>query len=242
MPKASAEATLKVKIQARALVETGKYTQEEICEAIKRNGGSLSRKTLIKWINEDPDDIWKVRDPAENRIYDAQKIVQKEKILKQFKKEEEQIKDDIITKQAIQTANEEAMVLINLEKERNKLTKEMLESAYIVNKYIIDLVQKGRTAKMVEEDVIWEGQKMKDRDTGQTLKKQIKTVEEHKIPDVVRAGELLTKQLYGLGVLQTTPTVAIQNNNNNEAKVENKPRHIIEVINGAFATEKPENE
>lgn len=235
MPKASAEATLKVKIQARALFETGKYTQEEICEAIKKNGGSLSRKTLIKWINEDPDDIWKVRDPAENRIYDAQKIVHKEKILKQFKKEEEQIKDDIITKQATADATEEAIVLINLEKERNKLTKKMLESAYVVNQYIINLVQKGRTAKMVEEDVIWEGQKMKDWDTGQPLKKQTKTVEEHKIPEVVRASEMIIKTLYGLGVLQTTPTVAMQvnntnaqQNNNTDIKVETQFSKISE--------------
>ena len=34
-------------------------------------------------------------------------------------------------------------------------------------------------------------------------KKQIRTVEEHKIPELVRAGELLTKTLQGLGFLQT---------------------------------------
>lgn len=213
MPKASAEATLKVKIQARALFETGNYTQEEICNTIKKNGGSLTRKTLRAWINEDPDDIWQVRDLAENRIYDAQKIVHKEKILKQFKKEEHKIKDDIIIQQATEDATQEAMVLINLEKERNKLLKDMLESAYVVNQYIVDLVKKGRTAKLIEEDVIFEGRKMKDPETQQALKKQTKTVEEHKIPDVVRAGELLTKQLYGLGFLQSQPAIAIQNNN-----------------------------
>ena len=83
MPKASKEETLKVKLQARALFELGKYTLEEICEAIKKRGGSLSRQTLSKWINEDPTDIWQIRDQAENRIYEAEKIVQKEKILKQ---------------------------------------------------------------------------------------------------------------------------------------------------------------
>ena len=221
MPKASKEQTLKVKLQARALFELGKYTQEEICEAIKKSGGALTRKTLAKWINEDANDVWKVRDLTENRIYDAQKIVHKEKILTQFKKQEEQIKDDIITKQATADATQEAIVLVNLEKERNKLTKETLENAYIVNQYILDLVKKGRTAKMVEEDVIWEGEKMKDRDTGQPLKKQTKTVEEHKIPEVVRASEMIIKTLYGLGVLQTTPTVAIQNNNTNAQQTNN---------------------
>ena len=218
MPKATKEETLKKKMQARALYELGKYTKQEIYGKV-----NIDHKTLSKWINEDPNDIWKVRDPAENRIYDAQKIVHKAKILKQFKKEEEQIKDDIITTQAIETATEEAMVLLDLEKERNKLTKEMLESAYVVNQYIINLVQKGRTARLVEEDIISFG----GVKTGE--KKQTKTVEEHTIPDVVRAGELLTKQLYGLGILQTTPTVAIQNNNNAEAKVENKTKEIPQI-------------
>ena len=209
MPKASKEQTLKVKLQARALFELGKYTLEEICEAIKKSGGSVSRQTLAKWINEDANDVWKVRDLAENRIYDAQKIVHKEKILKQFKKQEEQIKDDIITKQATADATQEAIVLVNLEKERNKLTQITLENAYIVNQYILDLVKKGQTAKMVEEDIVAEG----GVKTGE--KKQTKTVEEHKIPEVVRASEMIIKTLYGLGVLQTTPTVAMQVNNTN---------------------------
>ena len=215
MPKASEQQTLKVKLQARALFELGKYTQEEICEAIKKSGGSLSRQTLAKWINEDANDVWKVRDLAENRIYEAQKIVHKEKIMKQFKKQEEQIKDDIITKQATADATQEAIVLVNLEKERNKLTKETLENAYIVNQYILDLVKKGQTAKMVEEDIVSFG----GVKTGE--KKQTKTVEEHKIPEVVRASEMIIKTLYGLGVLQTTPTVAMQVNNSTEVKTIN---------------------
>ena len=31
--------------------------------------------------------------------------------------------------------------------------------------------------------------------------------------EIVQAGQLIAKQLHGLGFLQTTPTVAIQNNN-----------------------------
>jgi len=204
MPKASKEETLKKKIQARALYELGNCTQEEIAQKV-----GITDKTLRGWVKESPNDVWKVRDLAENRIYDAQKIVHKEKILTQFKKQEEQIKDDIITKQATADATQEAIVLVNLEKERNKLTKETLENAYIVNQYILDLVKKGRTAKMVEEDIVSFG----GVKTGE--KKQTKTVEEHKIPEVVRASEMIIKTLYGLGVLQTTPTVAIQNNNTN---------------------------
>lgn len=204
MPRLSAEQTLKKKIEARALIESGKCKTKK--EVLKITG--VAKQTLDAWIKEDPDDIWVFgSNVGKNRLYDAQKVVQKEKILKHFKKKEEKIKDDILVQKASEDAVQEAMVLIDLERERNKLTKEMLASAYAVNQYIISLINKEKTTKMVEEDVIWEGRKMEG------LKKQIKTIEEHKIPDVVRAGELLTKQLYGLGVLQTTPTVAIQNNN-----------------------------
>jgi len=224
MPKATKEDTLKKKMQARVLFELGKYTDEDIAQKV-----NIDRKTLRKWKTQDANDVWKVRDLAENRIYDAQKIVHKEKILKQFKKQEEQIKDDIITKQATADATQEAIVLVNLEKERNKLTKETLENAYIVNQYILDLVKKGRTAKMVEEDIVAEG----GVKTGE--KKQTKTVEEHKIPEVVRASEMIIKTLYGLGVLQTTPTVAMQvnntntqQNNNTDIKVETQFSKISE--------------
>ena len=209
MPKAPKEQTLKVRLQARALFELGKYTLEEICEAIKKSGGTLTRKTLAKWINEDPTVIWQIRNQAENRIYDAEKIVQKEKILKQFKKEELKIKDDIITQKAKEDATQEAIVLVNLERERNKQLIETLETNKLINKYIVSLLAKGKTGTLTEEDVMMHGKAVEG------MKKQIKTIEEHKIGEVVQAGNLITKQLQGLGFYQSTPTVAIQNNQTN---------------------------
>lgn len=212
MSRRNIEETLKKKIQARVLIESGKCKTKQ--EVLKMTG--IAKETLNSWMNEDPNDIWVFGGKVgENKIYDAQKIVQKEKILRQFKKEEAKIKDDIITRKATEDATQEAIVLVNLEKERNKLIRETLDNAYVINQYILDLVKKGRTAKMIEEDIIWEGKKIEG------MKKQTKTVEEHKIPEVVRASEMIVKTLFGLGVLQTTPTVAIQNNNSAEAKVEN---------------------
>lgn len=222
MPKASKEATMKAKVQARALFEMGKYTQEEICEAIKKSGGALTRKTLAKWINEDANDVWKISHLGENRIYEAEKIVQKEKILRNFKKEEHKIKDDIITRQAIKDATDEAIVLLNLEKERNKLTKETLENVYAVNKYVMDLMNKGSTAKLVEEDIVsLSGQK-----TGE--KKITKTVEAHKISEVAKLGELLIKQLYGLGLLEKTRQRNSDNNANNQQNEKSDLKDINE--------------
>jgi hypothetical protein len=207
MPKASKEATLKVKLQARALYELGKYNHEQICESVKKSGGNLTRKTLAKWIKEDHADVWQIRDLAENRIYDAQKIAHKAKIMKSFKKQEEQIKDDILTRQAIEDATNEAVILINLERERNKQLIETLETNKLINKYIINLLAKGKTGTLTEEDVMMHGKAVDG------MKKQIKTIEEHKIGEVVQAGNLITKQLQGLGFYQTQPTALIQNNN-----------------------------
>lgn len=207
MPKASKEATLKIKLQARALFELGKYNHEQICESVKKSGGNLTRKTLAKWIKEDHADVWQIRDLAENRIYDAQKIAHKAKIMKSFKKQEEQIKDDILTRQAIEDATNEAVVLIDLERERNKQLIETLETNKLINKYIINLLAKGKTGTLTEEDVMMHGKAVDG------MKKQIKTIEEHKIGEVVQAGNLITKQLQGLGFYQTQPTALIQNNN-----------------------------
>jgi hypothetical protein len=207
MSKASKEATLKVKLQARALYELGKYNHEQICESIKKSGGNLTRKTLAKWIKEDHADVWQIRDLAENRIYDAQKIAHKAKIMKSFKKQEEQIKDDILTRQAIEDATNEAVVLIDLERERNKQLIETLETNKLINKYIVNLLAKGKTGTLTEEDVMMHGKAVDG------MKKQIKTIEEHKIGEVVQAGNLITKQLQGLGFYQTQPTALIQNNN-----------------------------
>ena len=220
MPKLSTEEALKKKIQVRALFESGKCkTKKEILEMT-----GVAKQTLDKWINEDPDDVWKVRDLAENRIYDAQKIVHKEKILKQFKKEEEQIKDDIITQKATADATQEAIVLVNLERERNKQLMETLETNKLINKYIINLLTKGKTGTLTEEDVMMHGKAVEG------MKKQIKTIEEHKIGDVVQAGNLITKQLQGLGFYQTHPTVAIQNNQTNNQSEEGKTKTTKEPL------------
>jgi len=72
MSKASKKETLKVKLQARALYESGKYNnQEEICEAIKKSGGSLTRKTLAKYIDEDPNDVWQAQGKPQQNLQQA---------------------------------------------------------------------------------------------------------------------------------------------------------------------------
>jgi len=82
MPKANKKDTTKKKIQARALYELGKYKNRDIYEQV-----GIDHKTLKVWINENPNDIWQIRDLSENRIYEAEKVVQTQKIMRNFKKE-----------------------------------------------------------------------------------------------------------------------------------------------------------
>jgi len=192
MPKANKKDTTKKKIQARALYELGKYKNRDIYEQV-----GIDHKTLKVWINENPNDIWQIRDLSENRIYEAEKLVQTQKIMRNFKKEEDKIKDDVITKNAKKDATKEAMALVDLERERNRVLTKTLENAEYVNQYIVDTIRKGKTGTMTEEDIMLNGKRVE----GGT--KRIRTVEEHKIPELVRAGELIAKTLHGLGFLQT---------------------------------------
>jgi len=89
------------------------------------------------------------------------------------------------------------MALVDLERERNRVLTKTLENAEYVNQYIVDTIRKGKTGTMMEEDIMLNGKRVE----GGT--KRIRTVEEHKIPELVRAGELIAKTLHGLGFLQT---------------------------------------
>jgi hypothetical protein len=97
MPKAPKEQTLKVRLQARALFELGKYTLEEICEAIKKSGGTLTRKTLAKWINEDHTDIWQAQGkPQQNlqEIKEEHKPAIKEVVAKVLEIQAEKVQEN----------------------------------------------------------------------------------------------------------------------------------------------------
>ena len=99
-----------------------------------------------------------------------------------------------------------------------------------------ELLEKVSASRTVYEKVsVGEGiQNMEPRAVGVQDAKEVKS-----LVDAVTNFSIL---LGATEPKQTTPTVAIQNNNSNEAKVENKPQHITEVVNGAFAIEKTENE
>ncbi len=98
-----------------------------------------------------------------------------------------------------------------------------------------ELLERVTASRTVYEKVSLEGggQILEKREVGVQDAKEVKSLVE-----AVNGFSILV----GVTDPKTTPTVAIQNNNSAEAKVENKPQHITEVVNGAFAIETPENE
>lgn len=190
MPRENKQKTLETKIRARALYETGKYTLQEIYNAV-----GTTNKTLDKWIHEDPNDIWQ-KGGVVNEVYDIEKIAHKNKILRNFKKDEEKIKEDVLTHKAKEDAIKEAQVIINIAEARNKLAKETLESLNKTKQYIDELIAKGKTATIIEEDIVFNGKKIE----GAT--KTTKKGEHHKIAELTKAFEAYTKVLQGVGFLQ----------------------------------------
>jgi hypothetical protein len=100
----------------------------------------------------------------------------------------------------------------------------------------LTLLEKVSASRTVYEKVnVGEGiQNIEPREVGVQDAKEVKSLVDAVTNFSILVGATEPKQ--------TTPTVAIQNNNSAEAKVENKPQHITEVVNGAFAIETPENE
>lgn len=216
MPKASKEETIKKKIRARALYEKGGYTQEQIAKTV-----GITDKTLRGWIKEDANDVWK-EGSLQSEVYDIAKINQKNKILRNFKKEEDKVKDDVLMQKAEEDGLNEAVEIINLTKERNKVMKTTLENASYINEYLINLVKKGKTAKITEEDVMLHGKAVEG------MKKQIKTVEEHKVLEIVRACEMLGKTLHELGFFAPIPDN--NNNTNTQQAIEYTAEQLQDVI------------
>jgi len=143
MPKASKEETLKVKLQARALYESGKYKkQEEICEAIKNSGGSLTRKTLAKYIDEDPNDVWQVQGNPQQRRQEAKE---------QHKPAIKEIVEKVLEIQAekVQENNNTPPQKTSLEIRKEQAKENAMQTDEIVNAIADQFFEEERLRKFV---------------------------------------------------------------------------------------------
>ena len=164
-------------------------------------------------------------------IYDATKLIEKEKILTQFKKDNEKKADLILSQKAKQEGKKKAELILQSENYKIEMENKLAEVGMKYLDKFADALDNIKNGKVVDTEI-----------EGVVIDENGKPANIIKKTTVLRPKEFekIVAMMQAFGILQTTPTVAIQNNNSNEAKVENKPQHITAVVNGAFAIEEPE--
>lgn len=217
MPKATKEETLKKKMQARALYELGKYTKQEIYGKV-----NIDHKTLSKWINEDPNDIWKAGAKKE----DPEK--QKE-ALQPFIKETVQ-KTIELQEQGKQELQPQEKTQLELQKDKAR------ENAKQIDELTKAITEQFFKEEKVKEFVLSTGLLGMHR-IRQTLltNKQYYDGKEQQVGLQSSTHYLRLAQAFdniagtlGFGMPKGV-NIFNQNNNNAEAKVENKTKEIPQI-------------
>lgn len=160
-------------------------------------------------------------------IYDATKLIEKEKILTQFKKDNEKKADLILSKKAKQEGKKKAELILQSENYKIEMENKLAEVGMKYLDKFADALDNIKNGKVVDTEI--EGVVIDDNGKPATLVKKTTVLRPKEFEKIV-------SMMQAFGILQTTPTVAIQNNNSAEAKVEVKKELISSVINGAFAS------
>lgn len=160
-------------------------------------------------------------------IYDATKLIEKEKILTQFKKDNEKKADLILSKKAKQEGKKKAELILQSENYKIEMENKLAEVGMKYLDKFADALDNIKNGKVVDTEI--EGVVIDDNGKPATLVTKTTVLRPKEF-------EKMVSMMQAFGILQTTPTVAIQNNNTAEAKVEVKKEPISSVINGAFAS------
>lgn len=146
-------------------------------------------------------------------IYDATKIFEQEKILTQFKKDNEKKADLILSQKAKEEGEKLAIRKLQSESYKIEIENKLAEVGMKYLDKFADSLDNIKGGKVVDTEI--EGVVIDEN--GKPANIITKTT-------VLRPKEFekVIAMMQAFGILQTTPTVAIQNNNNAEAKVENK--------------------
>lgn len=201
--------------RARLLHNSGKtlpeiFTifEEEDKQKAKSKRFDITLRTLQRYKKENKGGIWEV-DESKKQIYDATLLVEKDKILSQFKPKAEQDVKALLEAEVLQKAKELSAIELAVQHEAktNELKARQLQT-FMLDK-AIEIVKKGKVNEEEIESFEYEQNRLRTRTTTREKSLGLRDF------DVI-------KLMQGLGILQTTPTVAIQNNNSAEAKVENK--------------------
>ena len=224
MPTVKIEKESELYFEIKAKYESSQFADETLAKTY-----DISGKQLVRIAKRDK---WVKGKQAE--YYDAKKIVALQETMAKAKKDDNEYK--VITKVSKEAQKEgEKLALRTLKSESYKIEMEN-KLAEVGMKYLdkfADALDNIKNGKVVDTEI--EGVVMDENGKLANIIKKTTVLRPKEFEKIVA-------MVQAFGILQTTPTVAIQNNNSNEAKVENKPQHITEVVNGAFAIETPENE
>ncbi len=222
MPTVKIEKESELYFEIKAKYESSQFADETLAKTY-----DISGKQLVRIAKRDK---WVKGKQAE--YYDAKKIVALQETMAKAKKDDNEYK--VITKVSKEAQKEgEKLALRTLKSESYKIEMEN-KLAEVGMKYLdkfADALDNIKNGKVVDTEI--EGVVMDENGKPANIIKKTTVLRPKEFEKIVA-------MMQAFGILQTTPTVAIQNNNSNEAKVENKPQHITAVVNGAFAIEEPE--
>ena len=218
MPKVKIPKDSELYFELKALYETGNFTNDEL--GVKFD---INEKHVRRFAKEG-----KWERGKEKEYFDAKKLVSATKVIDEFKPAKEKNAREMLDKQAEKAGLEFAKNKMHGETLREMLDAKVKELAITIIDQALQHTAQGGNKEQIEEDFYY-------GEAGLEHKSTIKTLSSFDV--LKKLGITGNDLLKGLGVLQPTPTVAIQNNNTNNQGGEVKPQHITAVVNQAFAIE-----
>ena len=196
-------------IEMQALFESGNYSNVKITESIKdKYNISISEGTVRNYI--------KIKGWIKGRqkeYYNAKKFTKERETLAKYAEDESEAKVTAkVGKIAERKAREISEIKIKKQLEQEKAEEYAMQIRTLLLQDVLNVVQNGNASEGVMESFEYNQQGKME------TKKIVSKSSKYKILNDIKYTELLK----GLGMLQTQPTVAIQNNQSNtqEVKVE----------------------
>lgn len=143
-------------------------------------------------------------------IYDATKLVEMDKVLNEFKSKPEKIANKVITKQAQKEGAKKAELILQSENYKLEIANKLAEAGMKYLDKFIDALDNIKNGKVVDTEV--EGVIIDDNGKPANVIKKTTVLRPKEFEKIVNL-------MQAFGILQTTPTVAIQNNNTTTQEV-----------------------
>lgn len=203
-------------LEMQAYYESGKYSNVKIAKLIAEEHNIIIGESTVRFYRDKEGWI----KGKEKEYYDAKKITKEKEILAQFKTDDKEAQRlDKISTEAEKHAQEIAEAKLEIEARQVRIKA---QGHRLLEEYLDELLDVRKNAKTSSETI--ETFEYDEKGLLQT-KNTISKASKYKIINEIKAIELLK----GLGVLQTTPTVAMQVKNRAEVNVENKTTEIPQI-------------